>query len=138
MRVIWILLTVVTTGFVLAYLFYYNKPHRDIEREGFDYELTAGDLYSSFQENETAAHQKFYDRVILVSGDVKQVIDRDDLSIILLEGAGGVINCEMNEKYDDLINYVDVGENIQIKCLYVGYNDLLEEIQLKNCKIEDP
>jgi hypothetical protein len=138
MRVILIVITIGLIGAVLVYIFYYNKPHRDIQREAADFELSADEIVSEFMIDEVAAHQKFNDKVILISGKINQIIDRrDDFSIILIEGSGGLINCEINESYDDLMNKVEVGGVANIKGLYIGYNDLLNEIQLKQCSIEE-
>jgi hypothetical protein len=138
MRVILIVITIFLIGAVLVYIFYYNKPHRDIQREAADFQLSAEEMVSEFMIDEVAAHRKFNDKVILISGKVNQVIDRrEDFSIILVEGSGGLINCEINESYDDLMDKIELGATAHIKGLYIGYNDLLNEIQLKQCSIEE-
>jgi hypothetical protein len=138
MKVVLILFGVGLIAAALIYVFYYNKPHRDIKREAADFELTAGELVREFIADEGAAHQKFNERVILLRGDVKQVIDRrEGFSIVLIDGQEGLINCEFNESYDVLTEKIDEGETATIKGLYIGYNDLLHEIQLKQCTLEE-
>jgi hypothetical protein len=123
---------------VLVYVFYYNKPHRDIQREAVDYEMSADDLLNRFMNDEMDALNQFDNKVILVSGAVSEVIDRrDGVSIILLEGSGGMINCEVNMDYHVVSQMVEINETHHIKGLLIGYNDLLNEIQLKQCSIED-
>lgn len=94
----WILLGLILAGIVgggIAYQQYF-KPHADLLHSTAKAEMSAEEIYTVFDENESEANEKFLDEVIDVEGTVKKINIESDKSIVQLETShmmGGVI-CE--------------------------------------------
>ena len=118
---------------VIAYLTY-NKPHIDVSNRIADYSLTADELYEEFSEDDVIALTKYNDKIIELAGRL-QLISKSDKSIsnIVLEGDIAVVNCEMDSLYIFQLESSKEGDHIQIRGIFVGFDDLLGELQLKKC-----
>ncbi len=132
-RIASIIALLVLIGILFAY-FMYNKPHRNIAGETASYKVTVGEIVAEFTENETSAYQKYFERVVVLSGSLTSVtVGGDGLINLLLEDNLAVASCQLIPD-QDLQHWTDLkGKTIKIKGLFVGYDDLLEEIQLKEC-----
>lgn len=114
----------------------YNKPHQNIAATPADYQLTVNEIFREFSADETQATLKFSDKVIALSGSVNKVQAHEDgPSYVLLTGNGAVVNCEISHENSMEISDGNIGEQLTMKGLFVGYDDLLGEIQLKKCSI---
>lgn len=113
--------------------FLYNKPHRRVATEKPAYMLNASQLFTEFEEDEPSAHSRYNEQVIEISGNLGKVAQNTEgTAVALIRTDLGFINCEMTESYDDLLT-LEIGQPVSIKGLYIGFDDLLGEIQLKNC-----
>ncbi|MCB0616313.1 MAG: hypothetical protein KDC75_23500, partial [Phaeodactylibacter sp.] len=92
-------------GLLLALLgvgvgyFMYNKPHQNMEKAEADMTLESTALFSAFEANEAEANEKYLDKVIKISGTVKEVNTDEEGNISLTLESGnelfGVI-CQMD------------------------------------------
>lgn len=53
----------------------YNRKHKDIAKIKADYSLAATDLLADFITNEKASGEKYMDKVLIVEGMVKEIIN---------------------------------------------------------------
>lgn len=114
----------------------YNKPHQNITETPADYSLTVEAFYGEFSADEIEATSKYNDKVIALDGKVSRVnLSGDGLAYIVLTGNGATVNCEFVQENVQGIDENNVGEQVTIKGLFVGYDDLLGEIQLRKCSI---
>ncbi len=125
-------------GVFFAYRIY-NKPHLDVSEADADYILNLSTLMDEFEDNPNNAQNKYTDKVVVVSGTVADFQLGELTSIILDDGQGLLANCEMSVDSDltkdQLENFLNSNEEVRLKGLFVGYEDLLGEVQLKKCSL---
>ena len=127
-------------GFVLVvfyglYIIYtmYNKPHKIISEQAVDYRMTVDAMIKAFENNEVDANTTFNDKVVVLEGTLKSITPSgNSLSIMMLEGENGLANCEFSNDDLHLSKRPNSGDTLFIKGLFIGRDDLLGELQLKN------
>lgn len=115
----------------------YNKPHKIISEQVADFHISADVLMKEFEFSEDLANTKYFDKIIVIEGNLKLNAATDsELSYIILKGENVTVNCEMSveNNHHNIQKYND-GEKLFVKGLFVGYDDLLGELQLKKCTI---
>ncbi len=124
--IIIVLLLVIAGGGVGLYKFT-AKP-KDASAKKADFELSANELISAFEQDEQAANAKYLDKVIIVSGKVSEISEEN----ILLGEEPSVINCGMsnNASFSD----VAVDDLLKIKGICTGY-DMLFGVGLIKCVV---
>lgn len=125
-------LLIIVIGFIY---FQYNKPHRNISSEDASYYVAVDSIFNEFALDESGAYEKYHQKVIVVSGEVN-LVDKNDQGLfsVLLQGDMGVANCELDPAENMEFWNDQVGKQVRLKGLFVGYDDLLQELQLKECK----
>ena len=126
-----ILLYVVLPLFVIAaaagIYFYkeYNRVHKDTAKLKPDYTLKAADLVKEFETNEQASNKKYWDKVILVDGVVKQV-EKDDkgfYSVVLGDTTSmASVRCSIDSLHSNEAATVQQGSTIAVKGICSGFN----------------
>lgn len=116
---------------------YYNKPHREVWREEAAYRLHIDDIFREFQADEAAAFEKYNSRVIELQGTFSRMEASGESHILLLTGTAGNANCLMQAHDPSEHAKLEEGQGVQLKGLFVGYDDLLSEIQLRDCRLID-
>jgi hypothetical protein len=107
-------LTVAFIGFII-----WNKPHRNIKGAN-SIETNAVALYRALSNDTTKMKPLFLNKVVVVSGRVKQVQKNlDGAQVILLETnvSGASVNCTMEE---NSLN-IKSGDTTAIKGMCIGY-----------------
>jgi hypothetical protein len=97
----------------------WNEPHKDIKNASGT-KTTAAALYSNLTKDSATMKSKLINKVVIVSGEVKQILkNQTGQQIILLKTnlEGGSVNCTMEEN----INNVAPGDKIIIKGICSGY-----------------
>lgn len=106
---------------------YYYMTHfygvKDYGAAKAEYTLTSEVAKSEFTANETAATTKYTNKAILISGKVTENTGAN------INFAG--VSCKM--KTPD--NSVKVGDQVKIQGRLVGYDSLIEEVQLDQCSV---
>ena len=134
-------LFIIAVFFLAAYGFYmiytmYNKPHKIIAEQAVDFSMTVDEMIEEFNTDETGAGTKFIDKVVILEGVLKSISSTErSLSIMMLEGKSGMVNCEFSDADLQLAGSPNPGDKISVKGLFIGYDDLLGELQLKKCTI---
>lgn len=127
-------LLVIGSGIIGYYLF--NKPHINVEKGNIDFTLTPDQILSEYMNNNENASRKFNEKIILVRGTYKNhSISAYGIPNILIEGENVLVSCEMDTLQSDpeKINLYQKNQPLKIKGLLVGMDELLGEIQMKNC-----
>lgn len=107
-------------GYYYMTHFYGVKDYSSIKA---DYTFTNDNIKNEFTTNESTANTKYVNKAVIVTGSVT-------------ENTGASINfsgvtCKMTTPE----NTVKIGDNIKIQGRLVGYDSLLEEVQLDQCSI---
>ncbi|MDQ3049841.1 MAG: OB-fold putative lipoprotein [Bacteroidota bacterium] len=96
----------------------YNKPVANTESIDAAYSLSADELFSHFENNETDANTKYLGKIIEVSGKVKEfsIGDSGELNLVLASGSEmNGINCGLSKGQDARYKNYEVGDSIKIK-----------------------
>ncbi|MDA0176983.1 hypothetical protein C7H62_0088 [Mesoflavibacter sp. HG96] len=121
-RKILIFLGLICIGLFFTYNYIY-QDHRNIANEKAQFSIEANLLKKQFQDNPSAAQQKFLDQTIEVSGKVTAI----DTNYITLNN---LVFCSMPKPVNIKLN-----STCTIKGRFIGYDDLLEEIKLDQCTL---
>ena len=97
----------------------WNEPHKNI-KTATGIKTTAAALYSDLTKDSTAMKATFINSVVIVSGEVKQILkNQKGQQIILLKTnvESGSVNCTMEEN----LNNIKEGDKIIVKGICSGY-----------------
>lgn len=128
-------------GLLLALLglgvgyFMYNKPHQNMDKAKVDVALEASELFTAFETNEAEANEKYLDKIIKVSGTVKEVStdDKGNISVTLESGSEmfGVV-CQMDDLTKHAKTNFEPGEQVTFKGVCTG---MLMDVVLVRCVV---
>lgn len=131
-RILQSLFTIIVLLGGLAFYTYY-QPHKDIKQTKADYTLNATNLFSEFEQDELSANDKYLDKLIQVSGTVKEVsIENNKIISISLESHDvmfGII-CQLDEHTKHLRSDFKEGEKVTFKGVCTG---MLMDVVLVRC-----
>jgi hypothetical protein len=134
------LIIVGVLGFIAVYVFVYNKPHPDYEKEKTDISIPARELYTAFKENDSIANSKYTGKVLEVIGSLsKTETPEEDLTIAIIVveqgmyGDQGVRFTMLPEHSKNIMNY-QPGQTITLKGLCTGFNSnvVIEKASIVN------
>lgn len=111
----------------------FNKPHKDVSKLKSEYVISANEIYSAFEENESYANEKYLDKIVEIRGIISQIEMENGKSSILLNGSldgFGMVNCALNQKID--LEKYSSGDAIIIKGVCTGF---LMDVVLNKCVI---
>ncbi|MBA2329544.1 MAG: hypothetical protein H0V91_07990 [Flavisolibacter sp.] len=125
------LLLVMTAGW-LYYL--YQQPRKNVVGQDAEYELTAVELYNAFEKNEAGATAKYVDKILVVTGTIKEISETAEHLIIKLIAGNdnGGINAELDKENKN--EKMFSGNIIKIKGRCTGF---LSDVYLVDCIIEN-
>lgn len=126
---------IIIAGIVIAY-YLYNKPHVNVSEEKIDYEMVLDQLLVEFSTDMNAANQKYADKILLLTGILHTDPETGGTGFVL-SGENGVANCELDSQYIETLKNHTAGDQLKVKGIFVGYDDLLGELQLKKCMITE-
>ncbi len=113
---------------VFAVYKYMYKSHRDIASEDVAFSKTVSEVFQAFTTNDSLANKTYLDKTISVKGKITN-IDLTNKIITVDEK----LSARFTNKIPDNIKLQD---SITLKGRLVGFDDLLEEIQMDQCAIE--
>lgn len=105
-----------------------GMKHRDPATEKAAYTLTAQDLSNQFKTDTAAANKKYINQSILVDGSVTAIEDKT----VSLDN----VACTIDSTEAVKLATIKVGDKVKLQGLVVGYNDLLEEISISQCRFK--
>jgi tRNA_anti-like len=125
--ILYILLTAILVLAVLAVYIYkeYNRTYEDTAAIKPDYSLSATSLLKEFEIDEPASNKKYWDKVILVDGMVKDRVkdDRGLYSVILGDTASmSSVRCSMDSIHNSEAAAVKKGDRLALKGICTGFN----------------
>lgn len=121
------LVVLIATGMVIGYKVW-NTPHEDI-KNAVAIRTNAIALYSTLANDTSHAPSVFINKVLEVSGKVKQISENQQKQqVIFLETnvSDGSVNCTMEEN----IKNIKVGDSILLKGICMGYTGGDKDIEL--------
>lgn len=132
---------IVLTAVVYGYQ-EYTRTNEDLNYVKANFKIQAVDLIKEFEESEKNANEKFLDKIIAVSGTIRDMIkdDKGYYSVVLgAENSMSSVRCSMNAVPDDDTAVLRKGNIIVIKGSCTGFNadELLgSDIILARCVIQ--
>lgn len=105
-----------------------SVKHRDAASEKAKFEMTADDFSKAFKDNAATANTTYINQAVLLDGSVSSV---SGVTVTLNN-----IACNIDSSDLEKVKMLKQGDKIKIQGLVVGYNDLMEEIALAQCKIK--
>jgi pectate lyase len=102
---------------------YVMAPPKNISESSADFKITAVDFSKEFSTNLESANTKYQEKIIRIDGTITEV-----------ESEGVTINKTIFCKLDNMES-LNVGDQIKIKGLYIGYDDLFELVKLDQCTV---
>lgn len=121
----WILAILILgcVAFYSVYKYAY-KPHKTIESLQTDYSGTSNNFLEKIKQDATIWNNKAVELTGIITS-------KDDKGITL----NNSIYCQFREDVD--ISKLKVKQNISLKGRVIGYDDLLEELKLNQCIIQE-
>jgi len=109
-------------------LYMYNLPSADVSSKKVDVSMEPRQLVAEYKKNESAANDAYLNKVVLVSGKVKSIENKEGTQNIFLEANDllASVSCEMSS----VEPAIAVGDEVQIKGQCVGY---LMDVVLTKC-----
>jgi len=120
----------------------YIRKNKNLSYVKANFKIQANAFIKEFEENEKKANEKFLDKIIAVSGAIRDVIkdDKGYYSIVLGDDENmSTVRCSMNSIDQDEVELLKKGNKIMIKGACTGFNadDLLgSDIILNRCVIQ--
>ena len=118
-NVLIVLLIAVLIGGLIGYQ-QYNKPHRNLMSEEVTAQVTAQELFSHYEEDESTANEKYLDEMVEVTGKIERVNVEQEKSTIQLKTdhmMAGII-CEFEA--GELTNIPAEGDTITVRGICTG------------------
>lgn len=104
------------------------KSHRDIASEDAAFSKTVSEVFQAFTANDSLANKTYLDKTISVKGKVTNI----DLANKII-----TVDEKLSARFTDKIpDNIKLQDSITLKGRMVGFDDLLEEIQMDQCAIE--
>ena len=113
-------------------LYVYNKPHKNIEKSAADFKIEANQLLTEFEANESEANKKYLDKLIEVTGTVREMSSDEEGISVILESENplsGVI-CQLDNLTTHKKTSFQTGEKVTFKGLCTG---MLMDVILVRC-----
>jgi len=135
-RTIFILGIIIIVCGILYALYMYNKPHRNVLKQKADFDISADIILDEFLTDPNEANLKYSGKIIRVDGKLtSNLSDNSEIKSILLNSEKAILNCILDSTQVSELQGFNKGDLITIKGIFVGYDDLLEELQFNNCYI---
>lgn len=112
--------------------FLWNKPHQNMQTAKADIVLDATKLFETYNADETAANAQYLEKVIAVSGRVKEATKAEDgtVKVLLETGHDFGVLCELDPLSQHPRTNFSTGETVTLKGKCVGLNF---DVQLVRC-----
>ena len=111
----------------------YNKPHENVSKARADFEMTATELFSAFEQDEAASNRKYLDKFIQVEGTVNEVkSDEEGFPVLFLDGGGMLfgVKCNLDRLTQHERTQFASGEKVVLKGICTG---MLSDVVLDRC-----
>ena len=129
-----IIILAVIAGFVGYKM--YNKPHVDVAESSSDIVITADNLVQAFSTDETAANEKYLDKIVEVKGEISSMKLENEKGIVYLKTSDDFASvlCNLSESSTQKMNDLKEGQTIIVKGICTGF--LMDVVLVKSEIIE--
>jgi hypothetical protein len=120
---------------IMAMSYVFRGAEKSVASEDALYSISADEIYSTFEENETAANEKFLGKVIEVTGIINEIEKTDSGQLIVLLSCSsplGGVRCSFETDQDNVSKKVTNGSTCTLKGKCSG---MLMEVVLDNCAL---
>lgn len=114
----------------------YNRKPIDLSTQKADISIAASDLIQAFSTDETKANEKFLDKNIAVTGNIKSIEKDEQGTVTILLGNDTDMNnvsCQLDERHAATAASLKQGDLVNIKGVCTGS---LIDVVLVRCAIE--
>lgn len=102
--------------------------HRDPGAEKAKFQISSDDLAKAFQNNLTEANKQYINQAVLVNGNITAIAG---FTVSLNNVACNIDSAAVNQ-----LDKLKTGDQVKIQGLVVGYNDLMGEVTLAQCRFK--
>ncbi|MBP7556837.1 MAG: hypothetical protein KA821_11255 [Chitinophagaceae bacterium] len=103
----------------------YNRKYADTATLHPDYVLSAASLLNHFAHDSALSSQKYMNRLLQVSGVVKQVERIDDKNVVMVLGDStdrSAVRCNLDSVHQSAVMRTRVGQTATVKGVCSGFN----------------
>jgi hypothetical protein len=133
MKIVLIVITILALAGAAAGFYLYNLKPKDLGKVKPDFVVTASELQSAFEENETAAVVKYVNKIVEVSGEISSVEPGENNSVnisLKTNSSFSSVICTFPAGVDS--GKIKAGSQISIRGECSGY---LMDVLLNKCVI---
>ncbi|HEX5626335.1 MAG TPA: hypothetical protein VFX48_09980 [Saprospiraceae bacterium] len=100
----------------------YNKPHQDLQEVKADYSIAPEVWIQEFDADETAALNKYLNKVIEVNGEISEIQTVEGKTIWILSTGNPLSNiqCEMDPRFVGQVGPVQTGSKVTVQGICSG------------------
>ena len=107
-----------------------------VSEEQIDLRTSIDKIVEDFEQNAEEAISHYSNKIILLQGSYRSLTTSESgIKNLVLEGEYQLANCELDLQSNTESTALHTGDVLEVKGLFVGYDDLLGELQLKKCII---
>ncbi|MFW5645632.1 MAG: OB-fold protein [Bacteroidota bacterium] len=136
-NVIYIGVAIILVVAIIA-VYFYQLGHDDLSRLKPAYEITAETLYFEFSENEATANEKYLDKVLQVTGILKDMEIKSDSTwnlVLKTSDPHGSVVCSFDDYTLPKQHLLEAGNMITVRGICSG---MLMDVLLNNCVLIKP
>lgn len=115
---LFLIFAAITSFFVYNYVM---AAPKDVASASADVTINASVLSKDFVASEIVATEKYAEKIIAVSGIITAV-----------DGKSVTLDDKVNCVFKDIVS-VKKGDSVKIKGLFIGYDEMFEEIKIDQC-----
>lgn len=122
-----ILLLLVCVGAIGAGygIYMYNKPHASIKNMHSEHSVSAVEIQSAYDQDETAANASYLGKVLTITGELAEVNQENNENAFLVmrtESMMSTVKCQLDQLTEHpKLDGLKVGDQITIKGICTGY-----------------
>ncbi len=121
-----VVIVVGIVGFFSARYYAYHGGKRDVASESAAFSVSSNAIVSEFSSNTEASNKKYLEKPVSISGTVTSI-----------EGNAVILDKSVNCIFSSNIGKINVNDKVTIKGRVIGFDDLLGELKLDQCSIQN-
>lgn len=117
---------------IAAVVYLYNKPHASVGEP--DHLVSASDLIAEFEQDESAANDKYLGTTVEVTGTITEVLEKENGFVLLLGDSSAVsrVSCTLQNEQDSIAYGLRKGDRLTLRGICTGR---LLDVVLVDCNI---
>ncbi|MGL2966779.1 OB-fold protein [Flavobacterium sp. XGLA_31] len=123
-KILAVVIVIGAVGFFSARYYAYHGGKRDIQSETAAFNITSKNIVAEFTADADKSNKKYLEKPVAVSGTITSVNGKE----IILDNS---VNCNFTTADAS----VKTGQDVTVKGRVVGYDDLLGELKLDQCNL---